>query len=386
MRDIVIAGIGQTIVGEHWDLSLRELAFQAIQAALLDAVGLQPQALYAGNMLAPSLSHQTHLGVLLADFSGLKGIEAASIEASGASGAAALRQAYLAIASGYIQTALVVGVEKFTDQIGSGTEEALATATDSDFEAVHGQTPTGQAAMLMRRYFHEHDLPPNALSGFALNAHDHASTNPYAMYHKAISLATYQDAEMVSEPLNMFDLAPMADGAAAILLTRSDLLPANFPHPLVCISGSANVTDSLALHDRQDPLGFVAAGLSISKALQQAGITLEDIDLFEYHDSYSIYAALTLEASGLVERGQAWQMARDDRLGLKGSLPCGTFGGLKARGNPGGASGVYQGVEATLQLRGGAGANQVQGACHALIQSLGGPASIAISHVLERVK
>jgi acetyl-CoA C-acetyltransferase len=321
-----------------------------------------------------------HLGALLVDFAGLNGIEAATLEAAGASGAAALRQGYLAIASGFVDSALVVGIEKFTDTIGPETEAALATALDADFEAVQGLTPTAQAALLMRRYQHDFEVPADGLAGFALGAHAHGVGNPNAMFQKAIKLETYQNAEMVSEPLNMFDIAPIADGAAAVLLTRRELLPPNFPHALVRIAGSASATDSLSLHDRIDPLSFQAAQLSASKALHQAGIGKGDIHLFEYYDSYSIYAALSLEAAGYAERGQGWKMARDGSLGF-----CATMGGLKARGNPGGATGVYQAVEAALQLRGSAGPNQVTGARYALIQALGGPASTAISHVLERI-
>jgi len=131
MTDIIVAGIGQTVVGEHWDASLRSLALQAIQAAIQDSGGLKPQVLYVGNMLATSLSRQAHLGALLADYAGLTGIEAVTVEAGGASGGAALRQGYLALSSGLADVALVVGVEKFTDVIGPDLEAALATQTDS---------------------------------------------------------------------------------------------------------------------------------------------------------------------------------------------------------------------------------------------------------------
>ena len=383
MTDIIIAGIGQTTVGEHWETSLRELAHFAMQAAMLDAGGLRPQALFVGNMLAPNLSRQAHLGALLADFSGLAGIDAATIEAAGASGGAALRQGYLAIKSGMVDVALVVGVEKFTDAIGSSVEAALATTSDSDFEAVQGMTPTAQAAMLMRRYLHEFNIPADGLAGFALTAHANGASNKNAMFQKAIKLETYQKAEMVSEPLNMFDMAPNADGSAALVLTRRELLPTGFSHPLVRIAGSASASDRLALHDRRDPLWFEAIQLSTGKALKQAGITLDQLSLFEYHDAYSIYAALSLEAIGFTRRGQGWKLAQDGVIALNGKIPCATLGGLKARGNPGGATGVYQAVEAAMQLRGQAGANQIAGARFALIQSLGGPASTAVSHILE---
>ena len=383
MTEIIIAGIGQTPVGEHWDTSLRSLALQAIQAAIQDAGGLKPQALYVGNMLAASLSHQAHLGALLADYAGLTGIEAETVEAGGASGGAALRQGYLAVASGLVDVALVVGVEKFTDVIGPDLEAALATLTDADYESVHGLTLTAQAALLARRYMHENHVPADGLAGFPLTAHANGAGNKNAMYRKAIALDLYQKAEPVSEPLNIFDVAPNADGAAALVLTRRELLPKDFPHPVVRLVSSTIASDTLALAERSDPLWFAAAQASVEQAFQKAGISREQVDLFEYYDAFSLFAALSLEAAGFAKRGKGWKLAGDGFIALSGQLPCATLGGLKARGNPGGATGVYQAVEAALQLRGQAGANQIAGARYALIQCLGGPASIAVTHILE---
>jgi len=383
MTDVIIAGIGQTEVGEHWDIGLRDLAFAAIQDAIKDSGGLKPQSLFVGNMLAPTLSNQAHLGVLLADFAGLPGIEAVTVEAAGASGGAALRQGYLAVKSGMVDVALVVGVEKFTDRVGAGVEAAFSTASDSDFEAIQGMTPAAQAALLMKRYMHEYDVPQDGFAGFALTAHANGANNPHAMFRKAIKPETYAKAEMVSDPLNMFDMAPNADGAAALVLTRRELLPSDFHHPLVKIAGSAASSDTLALHDRKDMLFFDTAQRSAGKAMKQAGVILNDIDFFEYHDTFSIYAALQLEAVGFAVKGKGWKLAAEGEIGLKGKIPCATMGGMKARGFAGGAAGVYQAVEAATQLRGQAGANQVAGARIALIQSLGGPASTAVSHILQ---
>ena len=369
MTEVVIAGIGQTEVGEHWEIGLRELAFAAIQNAVKDSGGLRPQSLFVGNMLAPNLSNQAHLGVLLADYAGLLGIEAVTIEAAGASGGAALRQGYLAV------------------------------------EAVQGMTPTAQAALLMKRYMHEYNVPSDGFAGFALTAHANGVNNPYAMFRKAIKPETYAKAEMISDPLNMFDMAPNADGAAELVLTRRDLLPPDVSHPLVKIAGSASSSDTLALHDRKDMLYFDTSQISAGKAMKQAGALLDDIDLFEYHDVFSIYAALQLEAVGFAVKGQGWRLAAEGLIGLRPTsgptgtavhrdgvredvdsvrnIPCATMGGMKARGFPGGAAGVYQAVEAATQLRGQAGSNQIPNAKTALIQSLGGPASTAVSHILQ---
>jgi acetyl-CoA C-acetyltransferase len=386
MADVVIAGMGQTEVGEHWNIGLRDLAFAAIQNAVRDAGGLKPQSLIVGNMLAPNLSNQAHLGVLLADYAGLLGIEALTVEAAGASGGAALRQGYLAVASGMVDVALVVGVEKFTDTVGSGVDAALATTGDADFESVQGMTPTSQAALLMKRYMHEHAVPGDGFAGFALTAHANGVANPCAMFRKAIKPETYAKAEMVSDPINMFDMAPHADGAAALILTRREFLVPDWQGPLVKIAGSASASDTLALHDRKDMLYFNTAQTSAGKALKQAGVLLDDIHLFEYHDVFSIYAALQLEAVGFAIKGRGWKLAADGEIGLKGRIPSATMGGMKARGFPGGAAGVYQAVDAVTQLREKAGANQIPNAKTALIQSLGGPASTAVSHVLQRVE
>jgi len=385
MTEVVIAGIGQTPVGEHWETSLRSLAVAAIRDALKDSGGLNPQALIVGNMLAPNLSNQAHLGALIADYANLTGIEAITTEASGASGGAALRQGYLAVASGMVDVAMVVGVEKFTDKIGSEVEEATATESDADFESIHGMTITAQAALLMKRYMHENNVPENGFAGFALTAHANGVANKNAAFRKAIKAEMYAKSEMVSDPLKVFDMAPHLDGAAALVLTRRELVPSIEQSQLVKIAGSAASSDTLALHDRKDMLSFDTAQISAGKAMKQAGVVLNQINFFEYHDVFNIYAALQLEAIGFAIKGKGWKLAEDGEIGLKGKIPCATMGGMKARGFAGGASGVYQAVEAVTQLRGQAGANQITGATYGLIQSLGGPASTAISHILQKL-
>jgi acetyl-CoA C-acetyltransferase len=296
-----------------------------------------------------------------------------------------LRSGFMAVASGMADVALVVGVEKFSDKVGTDIDAALATATDSDYEAIQGITPTAQAAMLMRRYLHEFKPPRQSFAGFAVTAHANGAGNPNAMFQKAIKPETYERAGIVSDPLNLFDAAPNADGAAALVLTRPDLLPPNYSRPLIRIAGSSLVTDTLSLHDRRDPLDFQAARLSVERACRKAHINPLQVDFFELFDAYSIFAALSLEAAGFAARGQGWKLAEDGQLSLQGTLPISTMGGLKARGNPVGATGVYQAVEAVLQLRGQAGKNQLPNARRGMIQCLGGPASTAATHILELV-
>jgi acetyl-CoA C-acetyltransferase len=385
MEEVIIAGVGQTPVGEHWELSLRNIASRAMRTSIQDGGGLKPQAIYVGNYLASVASQQANLGALMAECIGMEGVEAFTAEAGEASGAAALHLAVQTIRSGYVDTALVIGVEKYTDIVGAEMEGFIAQSADYDFEGMVGLSISGIAAMLMQRYLHEYGVPRDAFTAFPILAHANAVNNPNAFYRRAITEAEYQKAGLVCDPLNLFDAAPYADGAAAVLLTRRELLPKNFSHPLIQVSASNLVTDSISLHDRPNPLGFDAVHISAERAFQQAGINRDRVDLFEYWDAFSIYAVLCLEAAGYAEPGTGWKLGADGSLGLKGRLPAATMGGLKARGFPLGAAGVYQLIDAVTQLRGLAGENQVQGARVALVQSLGGPAATAVTHILQTI-
>jgi acetyl-CoA C-acetyltransferase len=382
MTDVSIIGIGQTKVGEHWDASIRHLAWYAVEAAMDDAATADIDALYVGNMMAGDLSNQDHLGALIADFSGLRGIEAVTVEAADASGGAALRQAIMAVQSGLVDVAMAVGVEKVSDKGGSAPLTALSTAMDADYEAIHGVTPAGLAAMMMRRYMYEYGLDVADFAGFSVNAHANGAANPMAMFRNTLKAERFASGPVVADPVSLFDEAPMADGSAAVIVVRSDKAMDMVPKP-VKIAGSALATDHIGLHDRKDILRLRAAELSAQAAMAQAGITPEDVDVFELHDSYTIMAALSLEACGFAEPGQGWKLAAEGQIGRAGKVPISTFGGLKARGNPVGATGIYQIVEVAMQLRGQAGNNQVPDAKIGMAQNLAGTGATAVTHVLK---
>ena len=381
MSEVFIAGIGMTPVGEHWDQSLANLSARAILDALKDAGGIQPKALYVGNLLASELSGQANLGTLIAGNAGLHYIETFTAEAGEASGAAALHLGYLAVKSGYVDSALVVGVEKYTDMVGPEVEGIIAQTGDYDFEAMQGLTPAGQAGLLMARYLDACHAEREAFSVLPLLAHANAVHNPNAMYRRAVGLDAYNQSSMLASPLTLFDAAPYADGAAALLLVNEELAK---DKNRVRIAASNVVVDALALHDRPDPLAFSAVTHSAYKALAQADLEWNAVDLFELWDAFSIYGVLALEACGLAPRGEGWRWIQDNDLTPNSGLPLLTMGGNKARGFPLGAAGVYQAAEAVLQLRGQSGANQVPDARRALVQALGGPASTAITHILVR--
>jgi acetyl-CoA C-acetyltransferase len=380
--NVVIAGIGQTPVGEHWELSLRTLAAEAILAAVKDANGLKPQVFYIANLLAAPASKQANLGAVLTENVGMVGVEGVTIEAADASGGAALRMAYLAVRSGAVDVALAVGVEKVTDLIGAEADAVLSQTLDADFETAQGLTPIDLSALLFQRYLHEYQPDRERFAGFAETAHANGANNPNAMFQRSLSKKSYAAAPPAAGPFNRYDIAPYADGAAAVLLTREDLVPKG-DRPQVHITGSSLVIDTLATHDRPNPLIWQAARLSTERACRQAGRMPKDMDFFELHDATTLHTVLSLEAAGFAPQGEGWRLAAPDKIGLKGEMPMATMGGLKARGHTLGAAGLYQAVEAILQLRGEAGKSQITGAKNGMIQCLGGPASTAATHILS---
>ena len=384
MREVAIVGIGQIPVREYWSRSLRHIAHDALQAAWQESGIEEIDTLYVGNALADELSGQKQLAALVADFAGQRGIAAARVEAGDASGALALHQAYLAVASGLYDTAMAVGVEQMSAALPVETISATACFLDQEYEAAMGATLNTVFALMMRRYMHEFDVPRETFFVFPATAHRNGVNNPNAMYRKAIKESTYARVGMVSDPLNRFDVAPICDGAAAVMLCAVDKLAdlrSNGPEP-TRIAASAVATDSIALHDRQDPLFLEAAFISSQLAFRQATLNQTDIQLFELHDSSSIMAALSLEACGLAPRGEGARMAADGLIALDGPAPISSMGGLKARGNPAGATGLYQIVEAVQQLRGKAGANQIADIHAGLAQSIGGSGATAVTHIL----
>jgi acetyl-CoA C-acetyltransferase len=325
------------------------------------------------------------LGALIADFAGLRGAEAIKVEAACASAAAAFRQAYIGVASGLQDIVVAVGLEKMTDDVGSRITAGLASAADAEYEVIHGVSFVALNALIMQRYLYEHKLTRDAFAGFAINAHANGARNPNAMFQSPISRDDFLRCDMIADPIGLLDATGMADGAAAVVLCPTEVAR-EFTNQAVRIKGSAAAIDTLSIHDRRDPLFLQAAADSAHKAYRQAGVGPEDIDFFELHDAFTIMAALSLEATGFAERGKGTWLAQDGEITLEGRIPICTQGGLKARGHPVGATGLYQIVEAVQQLRGQVGENQVANARLGMTQNIGGSGATIVTHIFERLQ
>lgn len=383
MREVAVLGIGQTRVDEHWDKSLRELAGEAVLSALNEAGLASADALYVGNMMSGSANHQQHIGTYIADWVGLRYAEGLHIEAACGSGAAAFRTALMAVASGTLDVAVAVGVEKMTDSPGGEITARLATASDYEWEANQGLSFVAINALIMRRYMHEYGWKRDDFSGFSINAHANGAHNPNARFQESINEAQFKRAPMIADPISLMDASPMGDGAAAAVLVPADLLRRVNGGKIIRVIGSAAATDTISTHNRSEPTWLSAAERSSRQAYAQAGIGPEDIDLFESHDAFTIMAALSLEACGFAPRGQGPRLALDGEIRPTGRIPVATRGGLKARGHPVGATGMYQIVEVVQQLRGECGETQVPDARTGMAQNIGGSGSNILTTILQ---
>ena len=381
MRKIAILGIGQIKVDEHWDKSLREIGGEAAFLAMQDAGVEKVDALYVGNMLSSMVSGQNQLGTFFSDWIGLWKQEAVKIETACSSGSAAFRSGLMAVASGDVESALVIGVEKMTDKAGRDVTAALATAADADYEVDQGVSFVGINALVMRRYMHEFGWKHEDFAPFSINAHANAMHNPYARLHEKVSVEKFEKSSMVATPINLLDASPVGDGAAAVIIVPAEKV---LRQPKIVVAASAAATDTISVHSRKDPMFLQAAYSSSKQAYEMAGVTPADIDVFELHDAFSIMSALSLEASGFAERGQGVRLGLENQIGVKGQIPVCTRGGLKARGHPVGATGMYQIVEVVQQLRGECGPTQVDGATVGMAQNIGGSGATILTHILKK--
>lgn len=381
MRKVYISGTGQVPVSENWEKSLKELAGDAALLAMEDADIGYPDALFVGNMMAITANKQAQLGTMMSDWLGFHHKPGLAIEAACGSGAAAFRAGLIAIASGEIESALVIGVEKMTDSPAAEITASLATAADAELESDFGLSFVAINALIMQRYMYEYGWRHADFADFSVNAHANGSHNPYARFQKAISRQAFLDAPMVSDPINLMDASPIGDGAAAIILTSQ---PIKRPFPQVFVVGSSSCTDTISVQTRKNPTFLTAAANSAKLAYAQAGIGPKDIGVFEYHDAFSIMAALSLEACGFAEPGQGPRLALDGKINFDSEIPVATMGGLKARGHPVGATGIYQLIEVAQQLRGTAGFTQVKRTRFGMAQNIGGSGSNVITHILQR--
>ena len=388
MRDVAVIGIGETQFGELWERSFREIRIEAGLKAIEDS-GIAADdldAIYVGNMSAGKFIDQEHVSALVADYSGLadQHLPAVRVEGGGACGAIAILQAAMAISSGMHDIVIVGGAEKMTD-VGDVQAGAILGATaDQEWESVFGATFAGLYAMMARRHMYEFGTTREQMAQVAVKNHKNGALNPHAQFQREITLDTVLKAPWVAEPLTVFDSAPLSDGAAAVVLCAMDRAR-KFSDTPVKLLGSGQASDFLALHDRRELVTMDATVVAGKRAFHAARVTPDRVKAAEVHDNFTITEIIAIEDLRFVKKGLGGMATEEGETALNGKISVNTSGGLKARGQPVGATGVAQAVEIVRQLRGEAGKRQVSNAEIGLTHTLGGTGATAVVHLFGRV-
>lgn len=384
MRDVAIIGVGANPKwGELWGQSLRDIFVEAALAAMDDAGVDHIDGMYVGCMSSGIFAGQEHVGSLLADYLGQRHLPATRVESACASGGAAVKAAFLEVASGHSDIVLAGGVEKMTDVGGGDATYALGTAADAEYECYHGATFPGLYAMIARAHMDRYGTTPEMLAQVAVKNHDNGALNAMAQYPFHIRAKQVLDSIMVADPLHILDCSPITDGAAAAILCPLETAKKLSKKLPIKIAGFGHATDTIQLAQREDMTWLESTARAAEQAFKMAGVEAKDVDLFEVHDCFTIAELVVIESLGLVKKGEAGKATLEGRTARDGDLPVNTSGGLKSKGHPVGATGVAQVMEVVKQLRGEAGERQVAGARRGLTQNMGGSGGSAVVHILE---
>ena len=383
LRGVAIIGAGMVPVLASPEKTLTQLFVDAATKAVDDAGVGSIDSIYVGNMLSGFLQNQEHLGALMATALQREGVPTYKIEAACASGGVAMNAGVKSVLSGLEDIVLVGGVEKMCGYSTPAVTEGLMMAEDRICVASTGVTFVGLNAMIAREYMRKYNVKHEMIAEFPVLCHANALDNPYAQFHRKISVEDVLASPLVADPLRLYDCAGIGDGAAAIILAPLERAH-QFTESPIEVLASIVASDSLSLHQREDITTFEASKTASRLAYEKAHVESQDIDVLEVHDAFSMLGIMALEDLGFAKKGEGVKLIASGECARDGKLPTNTFGGLKARGHPVGASGLYQIAELAYQLSNKSDKCQVPNANVGLAQSVGGIGGTIALHVLSR--
>jgi benzoylsuccinyl-CoA thiolase BbsB subunit len=365
LREVSVIGVGMARFGKYPAAKLADLAVPAVKAALADA-NVPPHSIQmavCGTALGGMLAGQRILKEI-----GLTGMPILNVENACSSGSSALHHAWLAIAGGQYDCALVVGVEKLS-RLGGGP----IPLEQEDWEVANGLTMPALYAMRAQRYMHECGASSEDLAQVAVKSRAHGALNPYSQFRHPVTVEEVLASRPIAEPLTLFQCCPTGDGAAALVLAATRVAKRFGSRPIRVLASKLNSgTFTAGFRDMTTPEITVRGA---REAYAMAGVGPDDIDVAEVHDAFTIAELLYCEALGFCERGEAVGLLWRGETSIGGRIPVNPSGGLLSRGHPLGATGVAQVVEVVLQLRGECRDLQVEGARVGLAHTTGGGVS-----------
>jgi acetyl-CoA C-acetyltransferase len=389
MREVYAIGIGITSF-TRLEYPIVEIAAYPAVKALEDAKLDRIDHLYVANMGAGRVNHQTGLASAVVDHLSLTPAGAETIENGPASGASALKQGFLAVASGMHDVVMVIGAERMNEVNNLDATDFVASLSHPLAEAIYGVTLPSLAGMFARLYMAKYGVTERHLAMVAVKNHEAALLNPFAHVQTKITLEGILDDPdaptnnpPIAEPLRFFDCCPVSDGGACVILASKEAAVKS-GRPLVRLCGVGQATDSHAVHEREDPTELVAVRLAAAKAFEMAKLKPGDVSVAELHDAFTILEIAESEEVGFFKKGEGHKALERGETKLGGKLPINVSGGLKAKGHPVGATGVAQAHEIVHQLRHEAGKRQVKDAKVGFTCNFGGFGNNVVCLVFKR--
>jgi len=383
MRESWVVGAASNRFGKMSETA-REAATRVSLAAIRSA-GLSPKDIgytFVSNAFGIA-EHQAHVGPLINGGLGIPDVPSATIESACSSSSAGLHEAFVQVAGGFIDAALVVGSEKLSHLDTLAATSYFAIAADYAFETKNGATFPGLYATIASAYRSAYPTTPEMFGAIAIKNHANGARNPHAHFQREITMETYLQSPIIASPFRLYDCCPFSDGAAAIVVAAKEFVPSPVSEPLV-IRASARAGGITEMQDRPDLLALPATQTAGAKAFRQAHLAPQDIDFAEVHDCFTLAEALALEDLGFVPRGTGARAAMDGLTVRDGKLPINPSGGLKAKGHPVSATGVSQVVEVFEQFNGLAKGREVPHTETALTHNVGATGGSCSVHIFSR--
>jgi len=407
MQKVAIIGVGHTKFGVLKEKCLLDLLCDASLQAIEDSNTSEKNfdSVYVGSMCSGEFNHITGISSALVDKISLLPAASDRIENGPASGGSAVKAGFQAIASGMSDLVLVVGGEKMTHiDIPGYVTSVVATITHPEAERIHGVSLPSFGGMLTRSYLEKYDAKLEWISDIAIKNHKNGTLNPNAHFQRSIedfmesaikkgkgawdSVYEFLNDDkinpIIADPLRLFHICPISDGAAALVLCNAEMAKSYCDTPII-ISGIGQATDTHIVYEREEMTEFKALKIASDQAYKMAKKSPEDIDVCEIHDAFEILEAIQSEDLGFFRKGEGAKAAHEGLTQIGGKISINPSGGLKARGHPLGATGVAQVVELVWQLRGEAGKRQVNGAETGITCNFGGFGnnilSILVTHI-----
>jgi len=367
MRNVYAIGIGITSFA-RLEYPLVEIAAYPAMMAMKDCGLSKVDHLYVANMGSGRINHQTGLASAVVDTLNLTPAGAEIIENGPASGASAIKQGFLAVASGLHDVVMVTGAERMREVNNLEATDFIATLTHPLAEYIYGVTLPALAGMFTRLYMEKYGVTARHLAMVAVKNQNNALLNEFAHLHQKISIEGILDSPeamtnnpYVAEPLRFFDCCPVSDGGACVILASEEIAK-KMKKPLIRLAGIGQATDTHAVHEREDPTELLAVRRAAKQSFKMAKVKPSDVNVAELHDAFTILEIVESEEVGFFKKGEGHLALERGETGLNGKLPINPSGGLKGKGHPVGATGIGQAHEIILQLRGAAEKRQVKNA------------------------